>query len=245
MMIDYEKLVADEEKARAQLDSARDQQARREAEERLEELVRQRQKFDIDLQIFNLNMEQQELNYQRTLERVERAEMRSPIDGIVNFSQRIAVGDWVNSYQNLFTVVDPSILYLCFQPTSFSKFQVGVKAEVTIDGQLYHGTIVMSPAATNMEITDERFRNTVVVEIEDLPEEVEAGDTASLKFIFNERKNVIIIPKSGLRNYGTRDYVVVRHDGVNREVDVEKGMETATYVEIISGLDEGAEIILR
>ena len=42
-----------------------------------------------------------------------------------------------------------------------------------------------------------------------------------------------------------RKYVNVLENGLNNERDVRIGVETATEVEILEGIEEGEEIILR
>lgn len=245
MNIDYNKLVSDIRDLRKQIDMEEDAHAKAEQENRLADLNRQRAKFDIDLEIQRLNLRQQERSFNRTRDRVREAELRAPRDGVINFSNRLVIGDWINSYQTIFTLVDPSKLFLRAQPPLLHRFQLGMEMEVTIQGEVFTGIVVMAPSATNEEITDERFLNAVVIDVPDLPDTVKPGDNATTLFIFERREDVLMVPRAGLRTYGNRNFVVVREDDVNRERDVEKGMETSTMVEILLGIEEGEQIILR
>ena len=92
---------------------------------------------------------------------------------------------------------------------------------------------------------DENLKNLVGIEVEDLPEEVEMGTNAQITLILEQSYDTIIVPKQAVRNYMGRKYVNVLENGLNNERDVRIGVETATEVEILEGIEEGEEIILR
>lgn len=203
-------------------------------------------RHQIDLEIHNLNISQQAMHIERASKRIEAARIKSPIDGVIVAAYRMAIGDWVNAYHVLFTVADPSVLLLRFNPTVMTGFEVGMDVIVEIDRVDFAGKIVMTPRNRDEILpNDLRFENSIIVEVTDKPSGVEPGDNASIRVIFQEKNDVLVIPRSGLRTVGQRNYVIVRRDEINREVDVEIGVQTPTSVEIVAGLSEGEEIILR
>lgn len=66
-----------------------------------------------------------------------------------------------------------------------------------------------------------------------------------MTIVVEQRENVIVIPRKGLRTYLGRDYVQVLNGESRKEVDVEKGLVTPTEVEIRTGLKEGQNVILE
>ncbi|UUZ85167.1 hypothetical protein LJK88_17265 [Paenibacillus sp. P26] len=70
------------------------------------------------------------------------------------------------------------------------------------------------------------------------------GTQADIAIVTEHRENVLVIPRAGLRNYMGRDYVQVLEGESRKEVDVEKGIVSATEVEIRKGLSEKQQIIL-
>ncbi len=245
MKIDYNKLLSDIEDAKAVLAAAQDDQEAEQARNRLEELERQRQKTDIDIEIYELNLRQQEANLERSKKRLENAQLRSPIDGIVNFAEGLDPGDWVDNNRTICTVVDPTNLYLRLNAAGINGLHLGMEADVEIDGEIYKGTVVMTPGSTSQQPSDQRLRNAIILTVDELPESVLPGQQAIVRVLLEKRDNVLVIPKAGLRTYGSRNYVLVREDEKNKEVDIDIGMQTATYIEVISGLEEGDVIILR
>lgn len=245
MNIDYEKLLSDIKAAKAALAAAQDEEARRQAQASLDNLERQRQKTDIDIEIYKLNLKQQETNLERAKQRLENALLRSPINGIVSFAEGLDPGDWVDSNRTICTVVDPTNLYLRLNSTSVSGLYMGMAADVEINGETYKGTVVMTPNSTSQQPSDQRLRNAIILTVDDLPLSVLPGDQAIVRVLLEQRSDALVIPKAGLRTYGSRNYVLVREGDKNREVDIDIGMQTATYLEVISGLEEGDVIILR
>lgn len=248
IMIDYNELLASIKEAKDQLAKAKDQGSKENTEkysQQLEELEKDREKKDIDIEIFKLGLSQQETDLERTKERLEKAQLISPIDGIIGFEQGFSMGDWVDTHTTVYTVVDPSDLYLRLNSASVTGLHLGMKADVIVGDQVYSGEVVMTPSSSNEETRDQRLRNAIILSVEGLPNTVMPGDRASIRVVLEERNNVVVLPRAGLRTYGSRNYVLVRDGDTNREIDIEIGMETPTYIEVISGIDEGDTIILR
>jgi multidrug efflux pump subunit AcrA (membrane-fusion protein) len=65
----------------------------------------------------------------------------------------------------------------------------------------------------------------------------------SLIITIAERKNVLWLPASAIRQFGGRDFVVVQEDGVERRVDVRLGLEGNDRVEILEGLEENQRVV--
>ena len=248
IMIDYNELLASIKEAKDQLAKAKDQGSKENTEkwsQQLESLEKQKEKKDIDIEIFKLGLSQQETDLERTKERLEKAQLISPIDGIIGFEQGFSMGDWVDTHTTVYTVVDPSDLYLRLNSASVTGLHLGMKADVIVGDQVYSGEVVMTPSSSNEETRDQRLRNAIILSVEGLPNTVMPGDRASIRVVLEERNNVVVLPRAGLRTYGSRNYVLVRDGDTNREIDIEIGMETPTYIEVISGIDEGDTIILR
>ncbi len=248
IMIDYNEHLASIKEAKDQLAKAKDQGSKEDTEkwsQKLEEREKQKEEKDIDIEIFKLGLSQQETDLERTKERLEKAQLISPIDGIIGFEQGFSMGDWVDTHTTVYTVVDPSDLYLRLNSASVTGLHLGMKADVIVGDQVYSGEVVMTPSSSNEETRDQRLRNAIILSVEGLPNTVMPGDRASIRVVLEERNNVVVLPRAGLRTYGSRNYVLVRDGDTNREIDIEIGMETPTYIEVISGIDEGDTIILR
>lgn len=191
---------------------------------------------DVDLAKLALENLQRELN---------ECKLTADIAGnIVYIDYNINIGDQINAYQPLLRIADPSKLQLQMSGSNTSDFKLGMEADVIIKKEIYSGEVVMTPADLPLD-TPENLRDIVRIDVEDLPKDVELGDNAQVSLILDRREDVIVVPRNLVRNYMGRKYVLILEDGLKKERDVEIGLETPTDTEIIKGLEEGEDIIIR
>ncbi|WP_187355194.1 efflux RND transporter periplasmic adaptor subunit [Paenibacillus tengchongensis] len=202
--------------------------------------------------IASLQMEIEELKYNRLKAQFDSKIITAAIDGQVTFAESLTEGDPVEPYQTLVVISDPTKLRLALSidpGTDLSKVDVGTGAEVTVDKQTYQAKVVQTPGSApvtlNKELVDKNAR-TLYLDVEGLPEDVEIGSLADVRIITQQRDDVIVIPKNGLRTFMGRSFVRVLEEGSRlREVDVEAGITGSTEVEIVKGLEEGAVVVLQ
>ncbi|NLO81715.1 MAG: efflux RND transporter periplasmic adaptor subunit [Clostridiales bacterium] len=203
---------------------------------------------DLKYQI-NLNqIERKSIEYtlNKLKERMNNTKLVSPIDGRVVFVADLSEGDVVRPYQKIVTVADPNNLELVmeYKQNSPTAIVTGMKAEIEINDEIYAGEVIGTPADIP-EGTDDRYKNLLILSIEEQPEGIKVGDMASVSIIIQKKDNVIKIPKQAVREYLGRKYVQILEGEVKKEVDIEVGIESATEVEVIKGLEEGQQVILR
>jgi hypothetical protein len=75
--------------------------------------------------------------------------------------------------------------------------------------------------------------------------DVAIGASADLSITTERRPDTLVIPRSALRSYLGHEYVQVLEGESRKEIDVEKGIETQTEVEILKGPKEGQKVILN
>jgi len=178
-------------------------------------------------------------------------ELRAAIDGVVTFAADLEPGDLVEEYQTLFTVSDPNEMRLAYNVSSsgaVSDAQVGMVADIEFKDKPYAGKVSQTPASAPFEEDErlrERYARTLYIEVEGLPEEAKIGDTASVRIITAKSEDTLILPKSGVRKLFGRTFVQVIEGESRRELDVETGLENATDIEIVNGLEPGAKVVLQ
>ncbi len=196
---------------------------------------------EIDLQI-------QKLEIKRLSEQIENATLRAPIDGSVVYVTYARQGSYVDAYSTLVRIADQSQKMLTYiDDLNRSYFQIGMKVQVTLisDKSTTEGEVVSTPLERE-KYDDEKLNKMLFIKVPDaFLANTKVGEEAKLVLILGERKDVLKIPKSVVRTYLQRKYVQVLSDGVKVEKDIQIGLETATEVEVISGLEEGEKIIVR
>lgn len=76
--------------------------------------------------------------------------------------------------------------------------------------------------------------------------DLEAGSTATINVILDERKNVLTLPTAAVHSADDKWYVYIVGEDNNREVKwVEMGLQGKEAVEIVSGLEEGEKVVLK
>ncbi|QYR20373.1 efflux RND transporter periplasmic adaptor subunit [Paenibacillus sp. sptzw28] len=182
---------------------------------------------------------------------MESARLTAPIDGIVSFKDTIQPGDGITGYKPIVSVSDPKQIYLVYEaedPKTISAIQLHMDVEITVDNQKLKGRVLQAPSSApftdNKELA-ERNAKLLYVGLSTPNDKLALGQSADIRIMLEEKDNVIVLPRSGLRTYLGRTYVQVLEGDRRKEVDVEPGLMTSTEVEIVKGLEPGQQVILN
>jgi multidrug efflux pump subunit AcrA (membrane-fusion protein) len=204
------------------------------------------------LKIAGLQLEVEQIKYERLAKQFNSKQLVSNIDGQVVFTESLKEGDFVEAYQTLVVVADPTKLRVAIRvdnANDIREVEVGVAADVTLNQEKVVGKVVQTPSSSpetlNKDLA-EKYSKTLYIEVAKLPKDTKIGSMVDVKIITQQRDNVIKIPRSGLRSYLGRNFVRVLEEGTRlREIDVEPGLTGSTEVEIVKGLEEGQVIVLQ
>jgi HlyD family secretion protein len=199
-----------------------------------------------DVVIQQAAVEQAKQSYVQAQLRLENATIVAPFDGIIATVHVIA-GQSATAATTAISIIDrePLHLDLKLSENDIVLVQNGDSAELSIDAlpdwqQI--GTITsISPAAdTSSGIAAYRAR----IDFTDGDARVLVGMTANASIVVEERNDILVIPNSALLPKGTGRVVQIRGaDGQITEIDVTTGLSDGIYSEVLSGLEEGQEII--
>ncbi|MCH5325438.1 MAG: efflux RND transporter periplasmic adaptor subunit [Eubacterium sp.] len=168
----------------------------------------------------------------------------APCDGTVSFAERLKPGEKVSAYKVIATIIDPSDIYIEASVNEDRKFTKGQTVTITIGEEEYEGTVVKTPVEAK-EDGDEKT-NVIYVEFKgDLPSFTKVGDVADVSYIKDQAEDAIVIPKYIVKTLSGQNFVEVFKDGVKTEVQVELGITNATEVQVLSGLNEGDEVVVK
>ena len=223
--------------ARAKLSLKQAQQSGRTAEE---------------LNIARLQVENEQIKYDRQLVLFNSKQLVANIDGQAVFVENLEPGDMVDAYQTLVTIADPTKLHLAMRVENgdeIRKVEVGMSAAVTFNKQNLTGKIVQTPSSSPQTLNKqlaEKYAETLFIDLPSIPQDAEIGSSTNIEIITESKDNVVKIPKGGLRNNFGRYFVRILEEGSKlREVDVEVGITAATEVEIVKGLEAGQTVVLQ
>lgn len=205
-------------------------------------------KADINIELLEIDIMQIEETLAKLKSDYQQSMLVSPIDGTVTYVTDYNEGDPIYAYSTIIEVADPSELVLDWQCTDYegrSSLNVGMEVEVKANDAVLKGKIIAMPADFLLEENSDKYRDTIRIKVDDIPESVEAGNSASITAILVQRDNVIVVPKNAIRMDLGRNYVFILEGNAKRERNVELGIQTPSEVEIVKGLEEGQKVILR
>ncbi len=234
------------EKARLRLRLAEiDKQAKRaNPDPSPEELER----ADINIKLQQLEVDTIEYKLENLMLDYNSTKLVSALDGIVTYVSDAGEGDIIQSYTTLIEIADPTELILdwrCTDSARITSLHKGMEVDVEIGSKQYKGRIIATPVDFINEVNKDSYRNTIRIEVEGIPDNVNAGSDARVSVILQKRDDALVISKDALRIEMGGSYVLVLKDSIKRERTVEPGLITSTEVEILNGLEEGEQVILK
>ncbi|SFB36324.1 membrane fusion protein, macrolide-specific efflux system [Cohnella sp. OV330] len=179
----------------------------------------------------------------------------APFSGTV-VSLNVQEGAAIKVYDPLCVVADPSSLIVAGEMSSDDLQQVAAGMEVTVDinsAGTVKGKIKSLPVpkadngnggggAQGPKVTN--LSDYLLISVAKLPAGAARGTPLSFSIVVDRKVDAVVIPRSTLRTAGARTYVqVAEADGSKREVDIEVGQQTATDIEVLSGLTPGQKVV--
>jgi len=214
-------------------------------------------------------IKQAEASLQSTLDHLSKTVYNSPIDGIIT-SLRIEEGEiaLVGTMNNpgtvLMTIADLSVMEVEVEvdETDVIGVKIGQLSEVKVDAfpdQTINGKVteIGSSALQKTTASEESKDFKVIITLENPPEDLKPGLSASADIITADKKDVLAIPISALvlrekedvdknkkKNEEPEEGVYIVEDSRAKFYPVKKGIMGEMMIEIVSGLEEGQEVVV-
>lgn len=171
-------------------------------------------------------------------EQLRKAEIRSPMDGIIT-TVNPADGDLVINNAVLFAVATRET-YVEGQVNEedVGEIKDGMRADVRLYS--YSQREFTAKVSTVLPSTDPNSqRYTVVLYLDNPPENLRAGMTGEMNIIIARRENALVIPGRALMI----DQAFIVEDGVIKMRTVKIGYRGLETVEVLAGVNEGDQVV--
>lgn len=175
--------------------------------------------------------------------RLEYADVRAPIDGVV-MERQVELGDLVRGNQVVFAVADlePLQARIRVPEKRMGQVRVGQEARVTVDpvpDRIFAGAVRMispgvDPASGTVKVT---------LDVPAAGGLLKPGMFATVRIVTDRRPHALIIPKKALVLETDEDDVFAVRDGRAQRLRVELGYTDGDRVEIASGLTDADRVI--
>lgn len=245
--LDYQGLVLEAKQAQDEYNNAIDPEDKANAKDLVTRLETQRKIMEIDMENSRSTLQTMREDLAQLETALEITKVYSPITGRVSYATPKLAKDNIPPEHVMFVIHDPSTLCIQYTPairTELTKYKEGMKIPMIINGKNYEGEITLIDNQI-MPPEDKRFVGSLAIAVENLPTDTKVGELAEINVTFETRENVLVIPKSALRKYlgSTSVQLMVDDKPVTRDVEI--GLETSLEVEVVTGLTDGDEVILK
>ena len=200
----------------------------------------QKEQLEFELTVKQLQLERQQFVVSDLNRQIEALKLRSPLNGVigaVNVKQKQAV----NKNESLISVVDLTAFEIEVAiPESYADdLGVGLLTEVSFNGETYMGELTaISPEVIEGQVAGRvRFN-------EQTPGGLRQNQRISARVLIESRQNVLKVRRGAfIESGGGRVAYVVQDKSAVRSA-IEIGAKSMGEVEIVSGLNEGDQIII-
>ena len=200
----------------------------------------------IDLRSQKLTVEQKENALLDAQEKLADYSMRAPFNGVVA-KINVENGDSVSAGTAVATLITKQrIAEISLNEVDVAKIRIGQKATLTFDAV---PDLSITGEVTEIDIigtvTQGVVSYNVKIGFDTQDERVKPGMSVSAAIITDMKQDVLLVPNSAIKSNGNGQYVEVLTNNMPQSQSVETGLSNDTITEIISGLQEGEQVVTQ
>ena len=205
-------------------------------------------------QLNSLKLDRENLNYSTQSRLLKNQDLNKSLDncklvartgGKITFVDNISVLDYIAASRVIAKIVEENNYVLQFTSSNISDFSSGMKVQIKINGENYNGEVYEPTSGDLIKVEDSsvKTKTQVYFKLEKPIKDLSLGARTTISVATEEKTGVIIIPKSAIKENGFKFTVNKYNDGKIETVEIVKGIETGSNVEVIDGLNVGDKII--
>jgi RND family efflux transporter MFP subunit len=178
---------------------------------------------------------------------MDSLEIRSPIAGIV-FAVSVEAGQTYQAETALFTIGDPKALEVVANVTEedYPLISVGQSVEVFFDARPEVTVQGKVERIIPKRIEGDRPLYDIYISLDEVPDGLADGMTSDTAITIAKHERVLCLPRAMVRASSGNKTIVRVWDGVQEATkEITLGLRGDTYVEIVSGLSEGEQVVTR
>ena len=185
--------------------------------------------------------------YDATKAVLESLEIKSPFNGVV-FEVSAQSGQTYQAEATLFTIGDPKALEVMANITEedYPIVSVGQNVEVYFDARPEVTVKGKVERIIPKRIEGDRPLYNIYVSLNEIPDGLADGMTSDTAITIAKHEGVLCLPRAVVRASGGDTTTVKVWDGVQEMTqEIKIGLRGDTYIEIVSGLTEGEQVVTR
>ena len=199
-----------------------------------------------DLAVAQAQVAQAQVSVQVAERQMENLEFTAPFSGTLA-SWSLHVGDRVSLGTVAGTLLDDSRYHidLSIDETEISRVSLGSETRITLDA---YPAEELTGQVTSIGLLGSNIQGIVnySVRIDLAPTDLQLKPlmTASVEIVVETRENVLVVPNRALKRDSDGKYVEVLKEGQITKLYITTGVSSDDNTEVLSGLEEGQEIII-
>lgn len=235
--VNDELLQAELKKLKAQMPLAEDRLARQEALYKKDAVSKE------SYESVSTELEKLEADIELVQARINQTELRAPFDGIIGLRQ-VSEGAFASSTTIIskLTKITPLKIEFSVNEKQARDIKPGKSLSFTVenDRTIYQATVY----AVESKLDEKTLSLKARAIYPNLQGRLKPGQSASIEIQLNKIVNTIVIPSvSSIAEMG-RSIAYIYKNGKAQQVVIEKGMRTASSVQVLSGLNVGDTLLV-
>lgn len=192
---------------------------------------------------FQLKLLKEQGNVNKVQDQLKSAKVTATCEGDIVYAKTMAAGMELNPGETLFAISKKSSTIIAFDVKTTSgankDFKIGQNVVFSYNSKNYDGKVVSVPSPLN-----KTEKSLIIIKPNSLPPTFKNGDSVSVELTLYNKKNVLCVPKEALKDLKNHAYVQILKDGIITERFITIGLDGKDVSEVISGLNEGDQVIL-
>jgi RND family efflux transporter MFP subunit len=234
------------EEAQRLLEEGRIEEAQLLLEQVGQSLDKAKEKSESRILSLPLSVKMLELQLDQAEAELAKAVITASFDGVVA-DIYIKEGQQLSATSPAIYLIDPSEIKLSgvIDEMDVSKIKLGQEATITLDAlpdKEVKGRVTFISPASTAQAGVVFYKTTITLESPD--EELKDGMSANAEIVIEEHDGVLLIPNRAVQGSLEKPWVEVVTEGQIEERQISIGLSDGIYTEILSGLEEGEEVVL-
>ena len=169
----------------------------------------------------------------------------APISGKI-IEINAVLGAMVDQATEILTIMDPTLLCIDAEiyENDIAKIRIGQEVEVSVPA--YPGETFVGKTSYISDVLNEETRTiTVRTEVMNKDFKLKPGMFAEIKISLNHQSKALVLPEEAILDDKGDNIVFIKRNGKYFPIIVEIGAKEKGYIEIIRGLQEGDEVVIK
>ncbi|MCS6130757.1 efflux RND transporter periplasmic adaptor subunit [Clostridium botulinum] len=187
-------------------------------------------------------LEQAKVSYDVATSNLNKLTLVSPVDGVIT-AKNCDSNEMISQQQPAFVISSPNTLEVNINvaQSDINKFSAGQDVEVVVDGQTINGKVEYVPLVVDSQTSLYQIK----ILIDNSSNTLKAGMSVEVNLSLEKNENTITIPKKAVFEEEGKKYLYIVNDETRAiKTAVETGIETATDVEIKSGINSDDTVVI-